>query len=266
MAAIDLLRLRQQVARLSEFFFLPDEFVHQLHEVLEGYLNRTRRRALNVAPTTLTSYYTPPAVMRAIEQALSDLAASYPTYALELADRLWEEEVLEMRQLAAFLLGRIPPQVEPLLARVTAWSKQVRDEPLRAKLLDFSLARLRQESPLHFLTLIGEWLHPQRPRLWAEGLQALIPLLQDERFENLPPVFTLLRPVLEAAPATLQPEIAAVLRLLFQRAPQETVFTFRRWLEENPNTELLRGLRRTFFSLSPPAQELLRGLLTQVRV
>src|SRR5574340_682382 len=113
MPAIDLARLRKQAARLAEFFFLPDEFLKHLHEMLEFYVNRSLRKVDNVAPgSVLSTYRTPPIVIRQIELELSDIAADNPAQALDLADLLWDQGYLEMHMLAAFLLGRIPPHGE----------------------------------------------------------------------------------------------------------------------------------------------------------
>lgn len=50
MPAIDLARLRKQANRLADFFFLPDEFMKHLREMLEFYVNHTLRTKENVAP------------------------------------------------------------------------------------------------------------------------------------------------------------------------------------------------------------------------
>ncbi len=261
MPAVDLMRLRQQVARLAEFFFLPSEFVQHLHRLLEAYHNPTWRPTQVSTPFALPSYRLSPIVLRIIEQSLRDLAASYPEYALDLADALWKEGVLEMRQLAAFLLGQVPAREEWLLPRLTAWSNQVQDVALRFSLLENGLRRLRREAPRAFLSLIAEWLHPERPNLWENGLQALLPLLDEGGFENFPELFSLLRPVLENAPPLLQNEIGQVLQRLFQRLPQETLFTLQRWLEENPSSHLRRSLRQALPVLPASSQPLVRSLL-----
>lgn len=261
MPAIDLVRLRQQVTRLSEFFFLPPEFVRHLHELLNLYTNPTLRLTQASTPFSLFAYRTPPIILRTIQQEVRALAASYPEYALELADRLWQEETLEMRLLAAFLLGAIPPRSEVLLARLMAWLPQARDPQLHAALLETSLARLRREAPDQFLSLVAEWLHPKRPHLWETGLRALIPLLREEHFENFPAAFNLLRPVLESAPPTLQVETTEVIQELVHRIPQEAIFTFQRWLEENPQSNLPSTLRRALPSIPPAVQQQLRTFL-----
>src|SRR5512141_1100311 len=100
MPAIDLTRLRKQAARLSDFFFVPDEFIKHLHEMLDSYVNYTVRKPRAVAPgANLPSYRTPAVIVRQIEQDLASQATLHQNSeaALELADRLWDEEWLETR-------------------------------------------------------------------------------------------------------------------------------------------------------------------------
>ena len=147
MPAIDLARLKKQTAQLSDLFDQPSAFLRALREILEFYVNRTLR-SRSVAPSSvLPTYRTPAVVRRQIETELSQVAEREPIQALELADALWDEGWLETRLLAAFLLGRIPPQEERLLARLTAWTQAVRDPEVRAALLTTSLTRLRKETP-----------------------------------------------------------------------------------------------------------------------
>ena len=139
MPAIDLARLRKQANRLADFFFLPDEFMKHLREMLEFYVNHTLRTKENVAPgSNLITYRTPPAVLTQIENELRATAEANPEFALELADILWDEGALETRLLAAYLLGRIPPQEERLLPRLSAWTQQIRDPDVRSALLSTS--------------------------------------------------------------------------------------------------------------------------------
>ena len=119
MPAIDLARLRKQAARLADFFFIPDEFIKHLHEMLDFYVNFSVRKPPAVAPgVNLQTYRTPRVVVKQIELELTVLADNYDNAdaALDLADHLWDENYLEPRLLAAFLLGRIPPREERLLA------------------------------------------------------------------------------------------------------------------------------------------------------
>jgi len=265
MPAIDLARLRKQAARLTDFFFLPDEFLKHLHEMLEFYVNRSLRKVDDVAPgSILATYRTPPIIMRQIELELAAVASENPAAALDLADLLWDEGYLELHMLAAFLLGRIPPQEEQqdrLLARLTAWTAQVKDPNVRASLLTTSLARVRKETPTQFLQLIGEWLHPGRTRTWANGIQALLPLIADPAFQNLPPVLDVLEPVIEAAPTEIQLDLEELVQTLYKSYPDETVFFLRQVLTDSKNPMTVTTLKRISPSFPSELQIELRDLL-----
>ena len=264
MPAIDLSRMRKQAARLADFFFLPDEFIKHLHEMLDSYVNYTVRKRQATAPAAnLRTYRTPVVVVKQIEQELLGrvAVADNSDAALELADRLWDEEWLETRILAAFLLGSIPPREERLLARLTAWSGQLYDADLRAELLNTSLARVRREAPDVFLSLVREWLQPQRTALWPNGIEAVIAAANDPEFTNLPPLLQSIEPIVASAPAKLQNEIEALILALYAASPKETSYFVRQVLmdSEDPMTGLT--FRRISSALPRELQEEIREFL-----
>ncbi len=262
MPAIDLAQLKRQTARLANIFGQPAVFIRELHEMLDFYVNRTLRTRQTTAPSSvLPTYRTPTVILRRIEVELIPLAERNATQALALADELWDAGYLETRLLAAFLLGHIPPQEERLLARLTAWTQKVRAPSVRASLLTNSLARLRKETPDQFLTLVKEWLYPHRREFWANGIQALLPLINDPEFENLPPVFELVEPIIEAAPATLQPDIEELILALYQASPTETTYFLKQILEKSENPQTAITMRRISPAFPPALQENLRPLL-----
>jgi hypothetical protein len=262
MPAIDLARLRKQANRLADFFFLPDEFLKHLREMLEFYVNHTLRTKENVAPgSNLKTYRTPPAVITQIENEIRAVAEANPEFALELADKLWDEGALETRLLAAFLLGRIPPQEERLLPRLSAWTQQVRDPDVRSALLSTSLTRMRKETPDQFLVLVREYLHPARMRAWSNGMQALLPMIADTSYTNLPVILDMVEPIIEEAPATLQNELADLIVALYRASPSETIFLLKNILINTENTLTVVTLRRIADSFPPTLQKELRDLL-----
>ena len=262
MPAIDLARLRKQANRLADFFFLPDEFMKYLREMLEFYVNHTLRTKENVAPgSNLITYRTPPAVLTQIENELRATAEANPEFALELADILWDEGALETRLLAAYLLGRIPPQEERLLPRLSAWTQQIRDPDVRSALLSTSLSRMRKETPSQFLNLIREYLHPARTRSWSNGIQALLPMIADTSNVNLPPIFDVVEPIIEEAPSTLQNDLAELIVALYRASENETVFMLKHVLANTQNPMTVVTLRRISASFPPSLTAALRDLL-----
>ncbi len=262
MPAIDLARLRKQANRLADFFFLPDEFMKHLREILDFYVNYTLRTKENVAPgSNLKTYRTPLAVISHIENELQTVAEANPHFALELADVLWDEGALETRLLAAFLLGRIPPQEERLLPRLTAWTQQIRDPAVRSALLSTSLTRMRKETPTQFLTLVREYLHPERSRTWSNGIQALLPMVADTSYTNLPPILDLVEPIIEEAPSTLQNDLADLIVALYRASPNETTFMLKHILTTTQNPMTVITLRRISTLFPPTLQKELRELI-----
>lgn len=265
MPAIDLARLKKQTAKLADLFDQPADFLREHREILDHYVNRTLR-SQGVAPSSvLPTYRTPPVVLRQIENELGPVAEKQPIRALELADALWDEGWLETRLLAAYLLGRIPPQEERLLARLTAWTQAVRDPSVRAALLTTSLTRLRRETPDLFLVLVKEWLHPARQRMWSNGIQALVPLISSQEFDNLPPIFEIIEPILKAFPASLQFDLQELISTLFQASPDETTYFLQQIVKGTKSPLPSVSLRRMLPELPEELQGNLREILRERR-
>jgi hypothetical protein len=263
MPAIDLARLKKQTAYLADVFGEPAVFLRELREVLEYYINRSLR-SQSVAPSSvLPTFRTPVVVLRQLEKELGPVAEGQPIQALELADALWDEGWLETRLLAAFLLGRIPPQEERLLARLTAWTQAVRDPEVRAALLTTSLTRLRKETPDLFLVLVREWLHPARQRMWSNGVQALVPLIASPDFDNLPPIFELVEPIIKAAPGALQFDLLELIVALYEASPDETIYFLQQILKQTKSPLPAIALRRMIPDLPPELQISLREILRE---
>jgi len=265
MPAIDLARLKKQTARLADMFDQPSPFLRELREVLEFYVNRTLR-SQGVAPSSvLPTYRTPVVVLRQIETEIGAVAERQPIQALELADALWDEGWMETKLLAAFLLGRIPPQEERLLARLTAWTQAVRDPEVRAALLTTSLTRLRKETPDLFLILVKEWLHPARQRMWSNGIQALVPLISSPDFDNLPPIFDIVEPVIKTSPGTLQFDLQELITVLYDASPEETIYFLQQILKESKSPLPAVALRRMSPELPQELQSNLREMLRNAK-
>jgi hypothetical protein len=159
------------------------------------------------------------------------------------------------------LLGRIPPQEERLLARLTAWTQAVRDPSVRAALLTTSLTRLRKETPDLFLILVKEWLYPSRKKMWSNGIQALVPLISAAEFDNLPPIFEIVDPILKASPAGLQFDIRELLVTLYNKSPDETLYFIQQVLKSTKSELPGITLRRMLPDLPADFQTNLREIL-----
>jgi hypothetical protein len=263
MPAIDLARLKTQAARLSDQYAKPEAFVRNLNELLDYYTNRTIRSSQVARRLSLPTYRTPKPVLRQIERELEPLAEDHAVEAIALVNAMWKSGSLESRLLAAGLLGMLPPaQAMPALTRLPERLRESSDEAVRKALLTESLARLRRDNPEALFALLEDWLKSPRSVLQVWGLQALIPLLNQPEFENLPAVFRIVRPALELAGPATQLEMQACLTALARVSLTETLFFLREVLGGKPPAMLLRTLRRMLPALS---EDLAAGLREMLR-
>jgi hypothetical protein len=138
--------------------------------------------------------------LRQVQFELASQAEKQPAQAIALANTLWKAGWLETRLLAAYLLGCVPPaQAIPSLTRLPEWLSLSTDKQVRAALLTDALSRLRKENLEALLQLLEGWLKSPRNAYQSWGLRALIPILTDPQFENLPAVFRILKPAIKSA-------------------------------------------------------------------
>ncbi len=260
MPAIDIARLKSQASILVEKFDQPAAFLKELHEILDLYADRTLRMGVVAAPVTvLPAYRVSQAVLKQIEMELAPLASTFAEQAMALTDALWKDGYLETRLLAATLLGKINPDTDLMLERISAWVSRTRDKQLRTALLTTSLNRLRRESPDRFLALIRGWFDPSSLKMWGNAIYALIPLLEDPSYENLPPVYEIVKPALQNAPALLQNEIADLLTALYAASPIETTYFMRQLIGASTDPQTAMTFRRILTKLP----ETLRGAVQE---
>ena len=258
MPAIDLSRLKIQAAQLAGKFAEPEAFLHDLNEMLDFYTNRTIRATQVAQRISVPTYHTPRPVLRQIESELATLAENQPHEAANLCKVLWGADSLEAHLLAAYLLGNIPSDQAPTLTLLPTWLNQSKDKEIRNVLLTTALTRLRREKPDAFFFILEGWLGSPEPARQVWGLQALIPLLQDPRFENLPAAFRILRPAIQAASPATQLDLQACLAALERVSLTETTAFLREIILSNPTPMMLRIFLRILPNLSPDLQKALR--------
>jgi hypothetical protein len=257
--------LRQQSALLAEHFDNPPAYIRSLHYLLDFYSDRARRPGQSGIPAPIiTAYQVRPPVLRMILQELTPLAVEQPETALSLCDALWAEDYLEFRQLAAMLLGQIPPQPpDVIIGRVKSWLTPDLEFYLIEAVMNFALPGLRQEHPKSMIQLIEEWLESPKPVYQQLGLRALLPLINLPDFENVPVFFRLLQPLTCSITSGLRPDLLDVLRALAHRSPQETAYFLRQTLTRPEAKDTPWIIRQLLDEFPPQTQESLRNAVKE---
>lgn len=265
MPAIQPARLRHQAALLAEQFSDPPAYIRSLHYVLDFYSDRARRPGKTGKPgPLLTAYNVRPPVLRMLLQELIPQAEQDVAGGLALCDALWAEPYLECRLLAGMLLGQIPLQPpEAITDRLQGWITTDLEFFLIEALLSNGVERLHRQQPQVLIHMIEGWLHSTKTFHQQLGLRALLPLIRDPAFENLPVFFRLIQQLCQAAPAALRPDLLDVLAALARRSPQETAYFLRQTLifPDSPDTPWL--IRQSLSQFPPEMQSSLRQAMRE---
>jgi len=263
MPAVQLTRLRIQLTQIIWQFTRPAEFQKSLRDLLDTYADRTFRPGQATAPKALIpAYHAPALVLRQLDQELLPLIRENAAAALALADVLWQDAMLEPRLVAITILGHTPlTPPEDVLQRLLSWARPEEEGILLSALLDAGSLRLRREQPKRWLELITHWIDQPDPAYQKIGVQALLVLSRDRSFENLPPVFSLLGPLLQAPPAPILPDLQAAVEALAGRTPTETTYLVRQALNLSTDPATARLIRRCLPAFPPGAQATLKTAL-----
>jgi hypothetical protein len=163
--------------------------------------------------------------MRRLYSDISSFVVDDPEGGLELADRLWEDSWFECRLLAINILGCLPiMHHDQVVARLGKWGRTCKEDVLIDALLQDGAIKIRREMPDDFQILVEEWLSISETSLKKLGLRAIPPLVENQKFDNLPIFFRLLAPLLRESSTALEIDLLKAIRALGYRSPQETTY------------------------------------------
>ncbi len=137
MPAIQITRLRIQVARLLEHFDQPEKFGRSLADLLDYYSDRARRTGKLTALAPIQKQYrVHPAVLKQISDDITPYCRERPEQAAALAEYLWHDSHYEPRLLAAGILSMLPDEAWELITdKLTGWARPGQDRVLIDALL-----------------------------------------------------------------------------------------------------------------------------------
>jgi hypothetical protein len=93
-------------------------------------------------------------------------------------------------------------------------------------------------------------------------LKALLPAIHDREFENLPPVYQMVSPLVQTPSPSLQSELDITIQALARRSPTETAYFLRQVLGTGTGINTVRMVRRALPAFSEELQE---GLKTAMK-
>ena len=91
-------------------------------------------------------------------------------------------------------------------------------------IMEQSFERLHREHPLAMERMVQDWLQMKDPFYKRLGLHALLPLILQPEYDNLPVFFRMIQPHACEIPTGLRPDVLDTITALAQRSPIETAF------------------------------------------
>jgi hypothetical protein len=246
MPAVELSRLKRQLDDLSRVFDKPSLYREGINHLLDFYSDRVYRQSQALKPAPFTpSFRVPPLVIRFMEQEILRLTRANPRAALAVADELWRQNNLEAHLFAAEILGLLPAAFkEEVFSRVQAWAEAAEDASSLNLLLTRGTENIRRSSPLDWLRQIEIWVNTEREKTQILAVKALQAFADETGFNNLPPVYRMLTPLVLQAGLRLQPSLEMILETLARRSPGETAFFLRQVLAGAANSATVRLIRK----------------------
>jgi hypothetical protein len=204
-------------------------------------------------------------VMRQVEEELTRQTEIWgPQAGLDLADALWQDGFYESRLLAAHLIGiSWNAEINQLTSHISAWVIPDEDNRILQALFEAGKASIGKNRLDAWLDLIQSWLNADAIHIQELGVRALRTVVDDPNYENLPPIFTLLGPVVASAPTALHPDLAELISSLAHRSPAETAYFLRRMLVGAQEPSITRLIRRCLPAFPPETQARLRDALLE---
>jgi hypothetical protein len=109
--------------------------------------------------------------------------------------------------------------------------------------------------------LFQDWVESSDTFHQQLGLQALLPLIRDPGFEDLPVFFRTIQPLARQTPPALRPDLLDVLETLAERSPTETAYFLRQTLDTPDALDTPWLIRQLLHAFPPENQSALREAL-----
>jgi len=267
MPAVQLIRLRAEIASLIQLFNQPAEFYRQLYELLDTYSNRVYRSGLSVSNNKqVERFHVPPIVLNQLEAELVQLSRLDRFSSLAIVDQMGNAPYWEIRYLACCILGQIDPNPpDDILRRINAWLTPELDPNLQEMLLSKAIINVGSAFPRVWQEVIKDWMENPQQGYKTMALLALYWLAKDPTFINLPFIYTQIRSPIMDAVHQQRPILLNIIKVLIERSPIESAFFLKQIISTaSLSARAVRLIRKILIYLPKESQENLKELMKDI--
>jgi hypothetical protein len=230
MPAVELARLKNQIAAIAADFTRPDEFRRGVSGLFYRYgMPSFRSVVANRKSVKTPSFHVPPVVVRYLVHEVRILSQENQLAAIQVGKELWAAPQLEMKELAATVLGEINlDHIHEVVEFLKIWAQPGVPPEVLVPLFEHGGRQLRTGASTVWLSMIEDWVSENEPRRINIGLLAILCTIGDADFQNIPALFRILTPILLRVPDGARANLDSVMAAMVSRVPIETIQYFKR--------------------------------------
>lgn len=263
MPAIQIERLNEQIRTLMDPNMPPQSFLESLQSFMEAHANLAFRPGYEVQQNhPIESYQLAPVIKQQLQLHLVQFVKTNPNLALQYSELIWNQPFIEMKQLAATIIGALPLDYSnSVFEKLEFWSINDKETLTRRILFEIGTTSIRKNNVNQWIEIIKNWLESGINTKITAGLLAIQELIIDNQFENIPAIFNMVQPLFDIQNEPAQNALLGVVKILNNRSPKETYYFLRSLLLSEPTQRRNRFVRRCFSFLPLNQQQSLRKLM-----
>jgi hypothetical protein len=261
MPIIDRAVLKIHLANLASNYVDPKAFLRDFHNLVGEYYNHTKRETQKKFPIDKRSDIITSTIINQVANELFPLVISDPSMGSILINSLWDDGSLEARILSSLLLGIMDPNYAlDILIHLPEWLASTSNKLIHESFTNYSFIRIRQEKQTQFLHLLEGWFTSSKVFLQILGIRALIPLLQEKSFEDLPTIFRIVKPTFMSVCLQSQKDVQRCISYFEKVSFDETLLFLRELIYENQSS-FNEHLQRMLPGFSKEFQDKVRNII-----
>lgn len=246
MAPAQLARLRPQITALSTLFEQPDSYISALTALLQMYRSEIDFSTAGITPHSLIKRFNvPEIVITQLSISFNHLCHVFPDQAITIANRIWEKDQFEFKQIAILLLSNLE---EPY--RITFYNFVSRhlssetENPVFSILLDTINSSEGLRNDPRWIEIIDGWIFSQETQLKKYGLRAMTDLVAAEKEFPRPQILSKLKPIFAESTLPLYGELLNLIGQLTEISVNETSAILISLGIQNPNPQTHKFIRK----------------------
>ncbi|HOJ01257.1 MAG TPA: DNA alkylation repair protein [Anaerolineaceae bacterium] len=262
MPAVDLTVLNSRLQSLQLFRSDARIYLQKLEDLLSMYSSeKTKLGETTPFQTLLRRLYVPDLVLEKIIETFPALTHDFLENAIDLLDTLWDREELEYKILAVNLLLCLPVEKrEEISKRLLQWVSSTDEELLHSVVLA-QLPFSHKENSTSIQTFIEHLMHMDDPEMRKLAFHILARVIEQKHFSDLPWVFNILAPFIEAASLQTYGQLNPVMTALIRKSEIETIAFLYEICTHANSTKARKYVRKIIHFFTPENQKYLIEVL-----